>query len=335
MSTPLLSIIIPVYQAAATLERCLRSILSQAPAESEILLVDDGSTDGSAALCDEWAARDSRVRAFHRKNGGASAARNSGLQYAKGTYIQFVDSDDALLPGLYETVLPRLESGCEVCVFACKNAGQATPNEAITPVENVALSDIPQKEIERYLLSTGVFFSPINKVFARSLWKKSEAIFPPELRVNEDAAFNYQLLAQCGSITMLPDAFYEIYLEEGSLSRQFRTDLYACAVATLPLLKDFLSAAGFTAGEADAFCEKYRGLAAVRQYTLAASHPGDLTLRRKILADLLADPLTKNAICGHLAADPNRAMALPLLVLAKCGLSGLMARLFDLRCKTR
>lgn len=335
MSTPLLSVIIPVYQAVSTLDRCLNSILSQVPADTEIWLVNDGSTDGSAALCDAWAAKDSRVHVIHQKNSGASVARNTGLHHSKGAYIQFVDSDDALLPGLYDAVLPPLKSGSEVCVFACKNAGQSVPNEIITPVENVALSSIPKNEIERYLLGTGVFFSPINKIFARNLWLKSKAEFPPELKVNEDAAFNYQLLAPCERITMLPEAFYEIYLEEGSLSRQFRTDLYACAVATLPLLKAFLASAGFTDSEAAAFSEKYRGLAAVRQYTLAASHPGELAARRKILAELLADPLTKTAICGHLAADPNRLMALPLLLLAKLGLSDLLARLFDIRCKTR
>ena len=94
MSELLLSVIVPVYNAAATLEKCAASVLDQAPEAAELILVDDGSADDSPALCDRLAAQDGRVRVIHQKNGGASAARNAGLAAAKGRYVQFVDADD-------------------------------------------------------------------------------------------------------------------------------------------------------------------------------------------------------------------------------------------------
>ena len=91
---PTVSIIVPVYNAQHTLQRCVDSILDQEYADFELLLVDDGSRDASGGLCDAYAARDRRVRVFHRENGGVSAARNLALEQARGTYLQFLDSDD-------------------------------------------------------------------------------------------------------------------------------------------------------------------------------------------------------------------------------------------------
>ena len=93
---PSISIIVPVYNAERTLNRCVDSILSQTFQEWELLLIDDGSTDRSGELCDEYASKDQRIKVFHKKNGGVSSARNIGLNYAKGEWITFIDSDDEI-----------------------------------------------------------------------------------------------------------------------------------------------------------------------------------------------------------------------------------------------
>lgn len=95
-STPTLSVIVPVYNVADYLPACLDSILGQTFTDFELLLIDDGSTDRSGAICDDYARRDARIRAVHRVNAGVSAARNAGLDMARGEFITFVDSDDAL-----------------------------------------------------------------------------------------------------------------------------------------------------------------------------------------------------------------------------------------------
>ena len=95
---PMVSVIVPVYNAEQTIRRCVASILDQQFTDLELLLVDDGSTDGSGAICDEFAARDARVTAIHQKNAGVSAARNHALDLAQGVYLQFLDSDDWITP---------------------------------------------------------------------------------------------------------------------------------------------------------------------------------------------------------------------------------------------
>ena len=89
-----ISIIVPIYNAGKTLHRRIDSILSQTYTSWELLLIDDGSTDTSGPICDEYAARDARVRVFHKENGGVSSARNVGLDNARGEWITFVDADD-------------------------------------------------------------------------------------------------------------------------------------------------------------------------------------------------------------------------------------------------
>ena len=99
------SIIIPVYNAEHTLERCVDSVLGQEFTDFELLLVDDGSSDGSPALCDRYAAQDSRVRVIHKENGGVSAARNAAMDLAEGEFLQFLDSDDWITPDATKLLL--------------------------------------------------------------------------------------------------------------------------------------------------------------------------------------------------------------------------------------
>lgn len=93
----MISVIVPVYNTEQYLPRCIESILSQSFTDFELLLIDDGSTDGSGKICDAYAEKDNRIRVFHKENGGVSSARNMGLDEAKGEWVYFVDSDDELL----------------------------------------------------------------------------------------------------------------------------------------------------------------------------------------------------------------------------------------------
>lgn len=106
---PKISVIIPVYNTAARLPACLDSVLSQSHGDLEVILIDDGSTDGSGAVCDQYAAGDGRIRVIHQPNTGAAGARNAGLQAATGEFLSFVDSDDVLEPGAYGHMLDLLQ----------------------------------------------------------------------------------------------------------------------------------------------------------------------------------------------------------------------------------
>ena len=119
-NTPLISIIVPVYKVEKYLDCCVESILVQTYQNIEVILVDDGSPDDSGAMCDVWAQRDPRVRVIHKQNGGASSARNAGLDVAKGEYIGFVDSDDYIDKEMYSCMMKALEN-THVKIACCKS----------------------------------------------------------------------------------------------------------------------------------------------------------------------------------------------------------------------
>jgi len=109
MEKGLISIIVPVYNSSVFLHECLQSIISQTYTNLEILLVDDGSTDDSLEICKSYAEQDSRIKVFHKENGGVSSTRNFGLRVATGEYIGFVDSDDFISSEMFENLLAELE----------------------------------------------------------------------------------------------------------------------------------------------------------------------------------------------------------------------------------
>lgn len=110
----ILSVIVPVYNIEKYLRECIDSILTQDIAEMEVILVDDGSTDASGTICDEYAEKDGRVTVVHKENGGVSTARNAGLDIARGKYVTFVDSDDYLLPNTFRPNIEYMEGHQEV-----------------------------------------------------------------------------------------------------------------------------------------------------------------------------------------------------------------------------
>lgn len=116
---PVISIITPVYQAEALLPACIESVLAQTFPDWELLVIDDGSRDGSAAVCDRYGAADARIRVFHKANGGVSSARNLGLEQARGEYLAFLDADDRFEPAMLETLLGLLKaSGADTAACA-------------------------------------------------------------------------------------------------------------------------------------------------------------------------------------------------------------------------
>ena len=124
---PPVTAIVPCYNAAATLERAAASILDGAPDNLQLILVDDGSADETPALCDKLAAGDRRVRAIHQKNGGASAARNAGLDAAAGEWVLFVDADDALLPGLWDALPAAFAADPQLILFGMARQSGPAP----------------------------------------------------------------------------------------------------------------------------------------------------------------------------------------------------------------
>ncbi len=208
--SPKISIIVPVYNAEKTLNKCMDSIISQSFTDWELLLVDDGSTDGSGVLCDEYAAKDSRIRVFHRANGGVSSARNLGLDNASGNWLMFVDSDDCLCSDL-----PDPDSYCsDLVMFSFNDILPNTSSVFVLPDIDTGKSKSGTDEpdchrlIDKYL-DTAILRSPWAKYYNREL--VGALRFDEKIKVGEDRLFNFEYLGRVSHICTSSLVVYDYY----------------------------------------------------------------------------------------------------------------------------
>lgn len=217
-SFPLITVIVPVYNIMEYLPRCVRSITAQTYPNLEIILVDDGSTDGTGALCDELAEEDSRIRVFHKENGGSSSARNLALRKARGAYVGFVDSDDYIEPAMYERLLQAIQehgaSAAQIGRDEIDEQGNLLP-DICTPPE--APLWIPDGGFLRELLLHRGDCSYCTKLIDRELFLKEGF---PEGKLNEDFHLLVRMLPQMGGIVSLPERAYHVFYRMGSNSRK-------------------------------------------------------------------------------------------------------------------
>jgi len=212
----LLSVIVPVYNVEAYLSRCVDSILAQTYENLEILLVDDGSKDGSGTICDEYAQRDARIRVFHKENGGQSSARNLALDAVRGEYLTFVDSDDWLEPDAYLPMLELAQAENVKLVCAGRYDVSARTGErklGLCPEKQEVLS--AEEMLGRLFTWDGCDSSPCDKIFHSSLF--SEIRFPTRSNC-EDVAIVYRLVEAAGRAAMLDKPIYNYYHRPGSTS---------------------------------------------------------------------------------------------------------------------
>lgn len=225
-STPFLSVIVPVYNVEKYLNHCLDSILAQTFTDFEVLLIDDGSTDASGALCDAYARKDTRIRCFHQKNGGHTAARQAGFRHALGQYATFVDSDDWIDPAMYQTMCGQAKkTGADV---VCCNYTAVTPEKSIERRDVCAPGFYDRSMMETlvypHLLFSGSFFhygvspSLCNKLFRKNLLEKHLFQVPLSLKLGEDGLTVYGCLLDAASVCFLQEAFYFYRSSQSSLT---------------------------------------------------------------------------------------------------------------------
>lgn len=167
----MLSIITPVYNVEAYLSRCVQSVLAQSYQDVELILVDDGSTDGSSLLCDEWAAKDERVIVIHQSNGGVSSARNAALEVAGGDYVTFVDPDDFVAPDTYSANMDYLQRHPDVDILQYPYCHYYSADEISDYHKPVSALLVGAEQIFRNWWSgTPLEFTACNKIYKRQLW---------------------------------------------------------------------------------------------------------------------------------------------------------------------
>ncbi len=217
MNCPLISIIVPVYQVEKYLEKCINSIINQTYKNLEIILVDDGSTDNSPAICDCFQRKDTRIKVIHQENGGLSHARNVGLEIATGDFIGFVDSDDWVETNMYEVLMSALqETGADIAVCDRFIDFEDSPSKSI---------DIKYSEVK---IHTGIETlknilkgGKINDTVWNKLYKLTVLIniFFLEEKIHEDILWTSQVIGQARFVVYIDYPLYHYLQRNESLSR--------------------------------------------------------------------------------------------------------------------
>ena len=213
---PLISVIVPVYKVETYLNNCIKSIVNQSYSNIEIILVDDGSPDNCPALCDEWAKKDKRIKVIHKKNGGVSSARNSGLDLASGKYIGFVDGDDFIHKDMIDYLYKAMDSDSSQMascgyrlsgkIYCCNNKKLISNIQALSYLFNII--DCPYFE--------GFVW---NKLYLLQIIKDNNIRFDEELDMCEDTLFNFDYLNNVNKVSILNYSFYEYTFRNDSVMR--------------------------------------------------------------------------------------------------------------------
>ena len=239
-----LSVIVPVYQVKPYLERCLKSIISQSFSDYEIILVDDGSTDGSQAICDLYAERYNCITVIHKMNGGLSSARNAGIEAASGDYLMFVDSDDLIHVNAAELEIKALEeSDADALICSFKRFQTESEIDFQTPIKE--LKDITVKsgfEVERdsfHDTDVARYVSSCGKVYKRKLF---DSIRFPEGRLFEDEYTTYKLYYDCKKIIVTNSELYYYFVNPDGITQNLslnkRFDEYDAQIERINFYSD-------------------------------------------------------------------------------------------------
>lgn len=215
----LVTIIIPIYNIEDNLlRRCVKSVCEQSYGNLEIILVDDGSTDGTGSLCDKLALTDNRIKVYHKENGGSSSARNMGIDNATGEYIGFVDSDDYVDNDYVKLLMDAISKYnvkmAQISRDETDKDGNKLPDVCIPPEDEIRITN--KEQLRELLLHRG------DASFCTRLSHKSlfENLRFPEGKLNEDFYLMINMLDRIDEYIILPNQSYHVYYREGSNSRK-------------------------------------------------------------------------------------------------------------------
>ena len=321
------SVVIPVYNVKDYLRACIDSVLMQDCSSCEIILVDDGSTDGvSGGICDEYAAAHTGlIRVIHQPNGGLGAARNTGIEASTGDYLVFLDSDDTLTPDALSALSHETdETGADIYTFGfnvCREGRQPESQMDFLP-EHVILnaSEVPE------LLEINP--SACNRIWKRELFEKTGISFPPRVWY-EDIRTTKKLLVSAGSIVCIHRCFYNYTVREESITRNTNIDRNSEIMDAFDDLIDWYRAAGLYdkyKNELSRLAAEHVFIAAsVRVLRIDPNHP---LLKRfsEYMADNFPDFLNNPRLSS---LSRNQKMVLKLLIAKKYRLAAVMFKIKD------
>lgn len=214
------SIIVPVYQAQKYLKRLINSVLAQDYAEYELILVDDGSSDGSGKICDEFSAEFAQIKTIHKKNGGVSSARNDGIQNAQGKYLIFLDADDYIEKGFLKDASEKLgETVVDVLVYGYYLETKSGTEKLLPKLSGVYLPESLSKEFATFALESS-FNSVCNKIFRADIIKENQIEFPIQ-KIAEDGIFVCLFMQNAKKFYFAGRAYYHYCQNDDSAVHKF------------------------------------------------------------------------------------------------------------------
>lgn len=216
MNEEKISIIVPVYNVEAYLEKCVESILKQTYTNLEILLVNDGSTDKSGELCDKLALRDHRIRVIHKENGGLSDARNRGIDEASSNLIGFIDSDDYIDEDMYETLYRQMvASKADLSMCGHYDVYHQIPEKQVAEIKTWEL--MPEEAIKMVMEAKILSVTAVNKLYKKALFEQLRFRIG---KIAEDAFIMVDLIHQCSKIVATNEKKYYYVHRENSITTQ-------------------------------------------------------------------------------------------------------------------
>ncbi|WNQ12686.1 glycosyltransferase family 2 protein [Paenibacillus aurantius] len=223
------SVIVPVYNGEGYLLPCLQSLAAQTLKEWEVIVVNDGSSDGSGAVAERFSESDSRFRVIHQENQGVSAARNAGIRQARGDYLGFVDADDTVEPDFLETLYREaLKDRCDIVVstFESELEGRKVVTDYPFPADLLMGKKEIQEEILPYFIRTDQLNTACTKLYRRTMIQDNAVEFPLKMALGEDGIFNMRAFQQAERIKFLRYTGYQYRETEGSATRNLRDKDY-------------------------------------------------------------------------------------------------------------
>ncbi len=245
METVTVSIIIPVYNTKDYLEKCLYSIQVQNYRNIEVIIVDDGSTDGSADVCQQICMKDSRFKYYYQKNRGVSSARNYGIELAKGDLIAFVDSDDWIHANIYEKMVGLMldeRSDMVMCDAIIWENGKIGKVDSIEKIKETCLLDKTSITADILFQLSGAVWRCIYK---SEIIKKNNVKFPVGLKLSEDRVFNIYCIGYSKRVSYLKEGLYYRYIRNGSAVNQAYADMDTIALFSYREIINALNKMGF------------------------------------------------------------------------------------------
>lgn len=303
---PRISVVIPVYQTERYLRQCLESLVVQSFPDFEVVLIDDGSKDGSGAICDEYSAHDSRFSVVHVANGGVSKARNIGLERAKGDYIVFVDSDDWVEPDYFQSIVDYLDKYDLLFYGMRVVSGDGMDQNIGYEAERMFSDDRSFSDVIYSLFEKGVLGYMCLMCVKHELILKHRVRFNEAISLHEDALFTYDCLmcaGKIGSLSIQPYR-YRIDMQGNSLSMKLPDNYPDICIVRTVKTEQLLTQIGMEEERKDKILSFLKYISYSGSFDWACKQPKkekairEIFVRLESLADFHVKPTVKTRLIG-------------------------------------